>query len=142
MALKLLLVAFTTNRMVQVPGTDEEVSKRVRFGARKVVDLTAEELELLDNLTKVTGKLHYRDPIQEGGQTVTASEPVVVEVPDYAGQDVAIGEKSVEQLKAYLTFHSVEFASNANKATLTAVALAHQAGDDTSNDAGDPDGGL
>ncbi|MEN6332976.1 MAG: hypothetical protein ABFE01_01880 [Phycisphaerales bacterium] len=131
--LKLLLVAFSTMR--EVDGEE----RRVRFGAKKVVELTDDELETLDRLTKATGKLHYRDPISEGGAKVVASEPEVVVVPDYAGQDVAITDKSVDQLKAYLTFHSVEFKGNASKADLLAAAQKHEAG--TDGDA-DPDAGL
>lgn len=140
MALKLLLVAFATTRMVDVPGTDDQASKRVRFAAKSVVDLTDDELELLDNLTKSTGKLHYRDAVTEGGQTITASEPVVVEVPDYAGQDVAITDKTVDQLKAYLTFHSVEFKPGDNKADLLALAQTNEASGPAGN--ADLDGGL
>ena len=142
MALKLLLVAFTTTREV------EGEERRVRFASKKVVDLTEGELEILDRLTKATGKLHYRDPISEGGAKVTASEPEVVELPDYAGQDVAMDKKSVDALKAYLTFHSVEFADDAKKADLLALAKQHEAGqtDDKSGGSGggndDPDGGL
>lgn len=142
MALKLLLVAFTTTREV------EGEERRVRFASKKVVDLTSDELELLDRLTKATGKLHYRDPISEGGAKVTASEPELVELPDYAGQDVAMDKKSVDALKAYLTFHSVEFADDAKKADLLALAKQHEAGqtDDKSGGSGggndDPDGGL
>lgn len=144
MALKLLLVAFTTTRMVSVGDKEEE--RRVRFAAKKVVELTDDELALLDRLTAATGKLHYRDPIQEGGARVVASEPEVVEVPDYAGQDVAMDDKTVDQLKAYLDFHSVEYPNNANKAALQTLGKQHEAGqtDDKSggSDGGDPDGGL
>lgn len=145
MALKLLLVAFTTTRMVSVGDKEEE--RRVRFAAKKVVDLTDDELDLLDRLTKATGKLHYRDPIQEGGARVVASEPEVVEVPDYAGQDVAMDDKSVDQLKAYLDFHSVEYPATAKKADLQTLGKQHEAGqtDDKSGGSdggGDPDGGL
>lgn len=132
MAIKLLLVAFNTTR--EIDGED----RRVRFAANKVADLTDDELNLLDRLTTATGKLHYRDPIQEGGQRVTASEPEVVDVPDYAGQDVAMSEKNVEQLKAYLTFHGVDFEAKATKADLLAAAKTHEAG----GDANDPDAGL
>lgn len=140
MALKLLLVAFTTNREVEVGGKTEK--RRVRFAARKTVDLTDDELELLDNLTKATGKLHYRDPITEGGESTVASEPEVVEVPDYAGQDVAMDSKSVEQLKAYLTFHGISFEGNAKKADLLAAAKAHESGSDDNGNDDDRDGGL
>lgn len=138
MALKKLLVAFTTNREI------EGENRRVRFEAGKVVDLTSDELKLLDKLTTSTGKLHYRSPINEGGGTVTASEPEVVEVPDFEGQDTPMDKKTVDQLKAYLTFNSVEFESNANKAALLDLAKKHEAGEiDAGNaDDGDPDGGL
>ena len=105
MAKKLLLVALTTNREV-----DGE-RRRVKFAAGKVVDLTDDEMTTLDKLTKSTGKLHYRSPINEGGSEVAASEPEVVEVPDYAGQDKAMGDKTVNDLKAYLDFHSVDYES-------------------------------
>jgi hypothetical protein len=141
MALKLLLVAFTTARDVEVGGKTEK--RRVRFGAQKVVDLTEDELELLDRLTKATGKIHYREPISEGGKAA-APEPEIVDVPDYEGQDVAIASKSVPQLKAYLTFHEVEFASGANKSDLLALAedhVANQGGAMAGSD-NDPDSGL
>lgn len=141
--LKLLLVAFTTSREV-----DGE-SRRVRFPSKSVVDLTDDELELLDKLTVQTGKLHYRDPIQEGGATISESKPEVVEVPDYAGQDVPMDKKTVDQLKAYLGFHSVTFEADDKKDDLLKAAKAHEAGqtDDksggsTDSGAGDPDGGL
>ena len=139
MALKKLLVAFTTDREV------EGETRRVRFAAGKVVDLTSDELTLLDKLTKSTGKLHYREPINEGGSKVTASEPEVVEVPDFEGQDVPMDKKTVDQLKAYLTFNSVEFESSAVKADLLDLAKKHEAGQidaGDNGDDGDPDGGL
>lgn len=141
MALKKLLVAFTTNREV------EGEQRRVRFAAGKVVDLTDNEMELLDKLTDATGKLHYRSPINEGGSKVTESDPEIVEVPDFEGQDVPMDKKTVDQLKAYLTFHAVEFDASANKAPLLELAKKHEAGEiDASNlgDGGnaDPDGGL
>ena len=134
MAMKLLLVAFSTTRLVEVGGKEEE--RRVRFASKSVVDLTDDELQLLDDLTKATGKVHYRDPISEGS-AVAASEPEIVDIPDYEGQDVALTDKTVAQLKAYLTFHSVDFDNGANKADLLALAQSHEAG--TSDD---PDSGL
>lgn len=138
MALKKLLVAFTTNREV------EGETRRVRFEAGKVVDLTSDELDLMDRLTKSTGKLHYREPINEGGGKLTAAEPEIVEVPDFEGQDVPMDKKSVDQLKAYLTFNSVEFESGALKADLLDLAKKHEAGEIDAGNAGDgdPDGGL
>lgn len=127
MALKKLLVAFTTSRMVAVAEGKQE-SRRVRFAAGKVVELTDEELDTLDRLTEATGKLHYRDPVSEGGSRVEASEPEVVDVPDFAGQDVSIQNKSVDQLKAYLTFHEVSFDKNAKKTDLQKLAEDHAAG--------------
>lgn len=126
MALKKLLVAFTTTR--EVEGED----RRVRFASGKVVDLTADELETLTKLTASTGKLHFRDPVNEGGK-VSADEPEVVVVPDFAGQDVAMDKKNVDHLKAYLTFNEIVFADDAKKADLLALATAP---------AGDPDAGL
>lgn len=139
MALKKLLVAFTTDREI-----DGEM-RRVRFDAGKVVDLTDKELELMDKLTDSTGKLHYREPINEGGGKLTAAEPEVVEVPDFEGQDVAMGDKTVDQLKAYLTFNGVEFDASAKKADLLELAKKLEAGEiDAGNadDDSDPDGGL
>jgi hypothetical protein len=136
MALKLLLVAFTTTR--EIEGTE----RRVRFDAKKVVDLSESELELLDKLTVATGKLHYREPISEGGKVV-ASEPEIVQLPDYEGQDVPMGSKNVDHLKAYLTFHGIAFEASAKKAELLALAQAHEAGEgDDDADDGDVDGGL
>lgn len=140
MALKKLLVAFTTAREVEVG--DKKENRRVRFAAGKVVELTDAELELLDTLTRKTGKLHYRDPIQEGGGKVVASEPEIVEVPDYAGQDVAIDSKSVDQLKAYLDFHGVSYANNANKAKLVELAKQHEAGQTDDKSGGSTDSGA
>lgn len=138
MALKLLLVALATTRMVEVAGKEEE--RRVRFAAKTVAELTDAELETLDKLTQSTGKLHYRDPITEGGQKAVASEPELVSVPDYAGQDVKIGSKNVEQLKAYLTFHGVAFKSSDTKDDLLELAKTHEATGLTGN--ADPDSGL
>lgn len=130
MAIKFLLVALSTTRKV------EGETRRVRFAAKSTPDLTDDEIKMLDKLTESTGKLHYRDPVNEGG-AVSASEPEVVDTPDYAGQDVAMADKSVDQLKAFLTFHSVEFKGNASKADLLKAAEEKQAEID-----GDKDGGL
>lgn len=130
--LKLLLVALSTSRPV------EGIERRVRFAPGKVVELTEDELEQLDKLTVATGKLHYRDPVNEGGATVTASEPELVAVKDYAGQDTPLADKTADQLKAYLTFYDVAFKGNASKADLLELATAHAAGDTPA----DPDAGL
>lgn len=129
---KLLLVALQTDREV------DGAMRRVLFKSKSVVDLTDEELETFDKLTEKTGKLHYRDPIQEGGAPVGESEPEVVVVPDYAGQDTPISKKNVDQLKAYLAFHSVTYADDANKAALVDLATKHEAGqtDDKSGGSG------
>lgn len=134
MALKKLLVALTTTREV------EGKVRRVRFAANKVVDLTDDEVELLESLTKKTGKLHFREPIQEGKAKIAADDPEVIEVPDYDGADVPMGKKTVDQLKAYLTFHAVDFASDDAKKDLLAKAEKHEAGADQTGD--DLDGGL
>ena len=55
MAKKHLLVALTTVRD----------GKRVRFAARSTQNLTDAEIEQMDALTKRTGKLHYREPVNE-----------------------------------------------------------------------------
>lgn len=129
MALKTLLVAFSTVR----PSEDDDgKDQRVRFKAGSVVDLTdKEEAELLA-LQNSTGKLHFRDPKTEGGEAVE-SKPEVVDVPDFAGQDVPMDQKSRDQLKAYLTFHDVDFKGNASEADLRKLATDHAA---------DPDAGL
>lgn len=126
MALKTLLVAFSTIRAVE--GKDQ----RVRFAAGSVVDLTADEEEDLTKLQNSTGKLHFRDPQNEGGKAVP-SQPEIVDVDDFDGQKVAPDQKSVDQLKAYLTFHDVAFKGNASKADLLAAVKGHAA---------DPDAGL
>jgi hypothetical protein len=133
MAMKLLLVAFTTSRMMEIGGKEEE--RRVRFKSGSVVDLTDDEMETLERLTKATGKLHFREPIREGGAQTVESEPVIVDVPDYAGQDVAIDKKTVDQLKAYLTFHSVDIPNGADKAKLAALAADHAKGAPDGNNA-------
>lgn len=135
MALKTLLVAFSTTR--EIDGEE----KRVRFKAKSVVELTEAEVEQLEALTKATGKLHFRDPIKEGGKAV-ADEPEIVDVPDFAGQDVALDKKSVDQLKAYLDFYSVDYTGKTSKADLLAAAKAHEAGQTDNKAGGDPDSGL
>lgn len=138
MALKKLLVAFGTDREVEVGGKKE--TRRVRFAAGKVVDLTEDELELLDSLTKSTGKLHYREPVNEGGGKVEGAKPEIVHVPDFAGQDVAIDKKTVDQLKAYLTFHEVSFGGNDSKAALVEAAQKHANGQTSGSGEGSGDG--
>ena len=135
MALKTLLVAFSTTR--EIDGEE----KRVRFKAKSVVDLTESEIEQLEALTKATGKLHFREPIKEGGKAV-ADEPEVVDVPDFAGQDVAMDKKSVDQLKAYLDFHSQSYDAKATKADLLALAKKHEAGQTDDKSGGADDSGL
>lgn len=121
MTMKTLLVAFSTIRAVE--GED----RRVRFAAKSVVDLTAKELEEFDALTKTTGKLYYRTPVNEGGEKVQEDTPELVETRAYAGEDVAIDSKSVDQLKAYLTFKKVTFEKTASKADLVKLAKAEEA---------------
>lgn len=144
---KLLLVALSTAR----PGPDGE-EQRVRFKSKSVVDLTDEELETLDKLTVSTGKLHYRDPIREGGGEIAPSDPEIIAVADYAGQDVPFAKKNVDQLKAYLDFNEIGYEPAANKAALLklaeatdkavtdAAAATGQAGAGGANP--DPDAGL
>jgi hypothetical protein len=129
MAKKLLLVILNTDRKI-----DGEM-RRVKFKPKTVVDLTDDEIATLDNLEKATGVAHYREPTREG---VEDAAPEVVELPDYAGQDTPIAEKNVEQLKAYLDFFEIAYKGNDSKATLTAAAEKHAAGDN----ADDKDGGL
>lgn len=130
MVMKYLMVSMTTFRE-----RDGE-RKRIRFPARSTVDLTAEELETLDRLQKQTGKLHYRDLVNEsprGAPVVEAmanpgveSQGQVVETPNFAGQDTPITKKTVPQLKAYLAFYGVEPKSDAKK-DLLAAAQGHAA---------------
>lgn len=135
MALKTLLVAFTTFRTVD--GT----KKRVRFAAKSVVDLTADEEATLQKLQDATGKLHFRDPVNEGGK-VRESDPEVVDTGDadggYDESDRAMGDKTVKGLKAYLDHHEVEYESSDDKAALLAKAQAHASG----ATGGDQDEGL
>lgn len=134
MTLKTLLVAFSTERPVE-EGSKE--MKRVRFKSGSVIDLTDKELKGLEALEKSTGKLHMRDPKSEGGEAV-ASEPEVVVVPDYAGQDVAIDAKTVDQLKAYLVFYQTE--PKGNKDDLVKQAREVEAGQAANKAAGDNEG--
>lgn len=137
MALKTLLVQFSTDRKI-----DGE-TRRVKFKAGSVVDLTADEMELLDKLTKATGKAHYRDPKNES--SAAESAPEVVDVPDYAGQDTPITQKSADQLKAYLDFFAISYKSSDTKPTLLKLAQEHEAGQGDNKATGegeDPDSGL
>jgi hypothetical protein len=59
MAKKFLLVGLNTSRK------EGDKNKRVRLAAKQTHDLTADEIKLLDRLTAKTGKLHYRDPVNE-----------------------------------------------------------------------------
>lgn len=148
MALKTILVALTTMREI------DGKNVRVRFAAKSVVDLTSDEQDSLQKLQNATGKLHFRDPVNEGGK-VQESKPQVIGSADsgasYEGSNVAIGDKSVQQLKAYLDHYSVEYKGNASKADLVTLAETHAAtagsGDGGSGTrdgegGGDPDAGL
>lgn len=144
MALKTILVALTTIRAID--GKDV----RVRFAAKSVVDLSDAEQASLQKLQDATGKLHFRDPVNEGGK-VQESKPQVIGSADsgasYEGSNVAIGDKSVQQLKAYLDHYSVEYKGNASKADLVTLAETHAAtaGGGSSGEGdngGDPDAGL
>ena len=136
MPAKTLLVALTTNRT-----TDGE-SKRVRFAAGQTVNLTKAELEMLDKMTVSTGVLHYRDPVNE---SATDDGEEIAE-RKFIGENVAIGKKNVDQLKAFLTFYKVEFADDASKADLQtaagAVDVEAAKGDDDDSDDDDQDSGL
>lgn len=123
MAIKKLLVGFTTVRN----------GKRTRFAAGKTVELTAEELELLEKLTKQTGTLHFRSPVNEVADRGVAAADV-----DYDGADVDLEDKTVAQLKAMLDFNGVTYTKTATKAELLELAS-----DADGNDGdGDPDSGL
>lgn len=131
--IKTLLVAFTTFRTI------EGNKKRVRFSSGQTVDLTDAELEQLEALTKSTGKLHFRDPVNE--RVAVAEEPEVFGAGDeFEGQSVAIGLKTVPQLKAFLDFNEVAYAGNASKVDL--VELANGVKADGGEGDGDPDSGL
>lgn len=144
MALKTILVALTTIREV------DGKKKRVRFPAKSVVDLTDDEQASLQKLQDSTGKLHFRSPVNEGGKP-TESKPEVVDAGEggasYEGSKVAMGDKTVAQLKAYLDHHKVDYDSSANKADLLKLAESHaaSAGDEDEDEGeggGDPDAGL
>ncbi len=134
MALKTILVSLTTTRD----------GARVRFPAKSVVDLTDDEQATLQSLQNTTGKLHFREPVNEGGKIVE-SKPQVISgggnAAEYEGSKVAIGDKSVAQLKAYLDHFKVEYTNSAAKADLVTLAETHAAavGDD---DKDDQDAGL
>lgn len=134
--LKLLLVSFSTDR--EIDGD----TRRVKFKAKSVVNLTDAEIELLTALEKSSGKAHFRDPITEGGKAVE-SQPEIVELPDFEGQDVAFDAKTIAQLKAYLDFHGVTYADGDKKPELLDAATKHAAGGagENQND-DDKDGGL
>lgn len=123
---KFLLVALTTTRKVE--GED----KKVRFPAKSVQDLTKAEIQMLDKLEESTGKPHYREPKNE---VLDDDDDDGAGEDQFLGEGVAIGKKNVDQLKAYLTFHEVEFADDASKADL--VKLAQAKADEL-----DPDAGL
>jgi len=128
--IKTLLVAFTTFR--DVGGN----KKRVRFSSGQTVELTDPELEQLEALTKSTGKLHFRDPVNE---RVVVEEPEVFGAgEEFDGQSVAMDLKTVAQLKAFLDFNDIAYAGNASKADLLALAgdVKPEGGSD------DPDSGL
>lgn len=119
MAKKVLLAALSTTR--EIDGED----RKVRFPANKVADLTKDEIELLDRLTRSSGRPHYRDPVNEDGAAV---QPEAVEGGDndeFDGQSVPMEKKSVDQLKAYLDHHGVGYDSGALKADLLKAANAH-----------------
>lgn len=120
---KFLLVAMSTVREV------EGEPKKVRFPAGKVADLNKAELAMLDKLTLSTGKLHYRDPKDE---SASADDEEGNDDDQFLGESVVIGKKNVDQLKAYLTFHEVAFADDADKAALVKAVKGHA----------DPDAGL
>lgn len=113
--------------------------KRVRLSpkSKKAVDLTAEEIDLLDRLTEQTGRPHYRDPVNEieddedfdlGGDGDGDENDGDDENNDeFDGESVAVDEKSVPQLKAYLDHNEVEYPASANKAALLKLAKAHEA---------------
>lgn len=130
MTTKKLLVAFTTDREV------EGKVRRVRFAAGSVVDLTDDELETLTKLQNASGKLHFREPIREGGGKVAPSEPEVIAVPEYAGKDVPVAKKTVDQLKAFLTFKEIDFAADAKKDVLIALAEGADKAGDSDDDNG------
>ena len=116
MAIKTLLTRLTTKRD----------GKRVTFAANQAVDLTKEELAELDKLEKKTGRPHYRDPINE---KVEAEEPAEIETETedtFDGESVAMDDKTVDQLKAYLDHNSVEYSADDKKADLLKVAKRHE----------------
>jgi len=103
--------------------------KSVTLPANKAADLNDEELELLDKLTKQTGRPHYRDPINE-----SARAEAEVDGDDdgglpgvFDGSTVPMDSKTVAQLKAYLDHNEVDYDSDANKAELLKIAKAHEA---------------
>lgn len=111
---KVLLTSLTTVRD----------GKRVKFAAKSTVNLTKDELDLLDRLEKSTGRTQYRNPVNE---SATEDDPQTVVTDLYDGEKVAMDDKTAEQLKAYLTHSNVTFAGNASKTDLLKAAKAHEA---------------
>lgn len=102
---------------------------RVRFGANTVQTLTGDEIELLDKLEKSTGKPQYRAPRDESGRgadTETDNGSADDSDDEFAGQSVAMADKTVDQLKAYLDHNEVAYDATAKKPDLFKIAKAHE----------------
>lgn len=117
MSKKVLLVSLTTVR-------DGE---RVRFEAGKTVNLTADEIRDLDKLTVSTGKPHYRDPVNESATADGPDELSGEQGHTFVGEDIPVAKKTVDQLRAYLDHHQIEYAADAQKPDLLKAATAFEA---------------
>lgn len=109
---KHLLVRFTTER--DVDGT----SRKVTFPAKSTVSLTEDEIDLLDRLTRRTGKLHYREPVREGrgrSAEIDFTPFVAPSAPGFAGADVPVTKKTIAQLKAFIEAHDETPAGDSKK---------------------------
>lgn len=116
MAKKMLLAALTTTRG---EGDDE---KKVRFAAKTVQNLTKDEIELLDKLTASTGRPHYRDPVNEDAPE---DGPEVETSTAFDGENVAMEDKTVAHLKAYLDHNKVAYDATDTKPDLLKKAQGH-----------------
>src|SRR6185312_3625665 len=104
----ILLAALTTSRTIDGKETRVTFQPGVgKNGTGKAVEITDAEKKDLDALTKQTGRAHYRMPVDESVQSAEDATDEVEE--EFEGQNVAIDQKNVAQLKAYLDFHSVAY---------------------------------
>lgn len=101
--------------------------EKVRFPANQVADVTKDEIKLLDRMTATTGRPHYRDPVNEGGDSGDdEGRQGGGENDAFDGESVEMDDKNVDQLKAYLDHNSVSYETGDKKADLLKRAKAHE----------------